>query len=42
MLTLGAAAFGAFVSLPGALAGGLVLGLVEPDRLGRDVQRPDG
>ena len=28
MLTLGAAAFGAFVSLPGALAGGLVLGLV--------------
>lgn len=28
MLTLGAAAFGAFVSLPGALAGGLVLGVV--------------
>src|SRR3954447_19149323 len=28
MLTLGAAAFGAFVSLPGALAGGLLLGLV--------------
>ena len=28
MLTLGAAAFGAFVSLPGALAGGVVLGLV--------------
>src|SRR4051812_16208272 len=28
MLTLGAAAFGAFVSIPGALAGGLVIGLV--------------
>jgi ABC-type branched-subunit amino acid transport system ATPase component/ABC-type branched-subunit amino acid transport system permease subunit len=28
MLTLGAAAFGAFTSLPGALAGGLLLGLV--------------
>lgn len=28
MLTLGAAAFGAFVSVPGALVGGLVLGLV--------------
>jgi ABC-type branched-subunit amino acid transport system ATPase component/ABC-type branched-subunit amino acid transport system permease subunit len=28
MVTLGAAAFGAFVSLPGALAGGLLLGLV--------------
>ena len=28
MLTLGAAAFGAFVSLPAALGGGLVLGLV--------------
>jgi len=28
MLTLGAAAFGAFVSLPGALAGGLLIGLV--------------
>jgi ABC-type branched-subunit amino acid transport system ATPase component/ABC-type branched-subunit amino acid transport system permease subunit len=28
MLTLGAAAFGAFVSLPGALAGGVLLGLV--------------
>jgi branched-subunit amino acid ABC-type transport system permease component len=28
MLTLGAAAFGAFVSMPGALAGGLLLGLV--------------
>lgn len=27
MLTLGAAAFGAFVSIPGALVGGLVLGL---------------
>ena len=28
MLTLGAAAFGAFVSLPGALAGGIALGLI--------------
>ncbi|HET7721661.1 MAG TPA: branched-chain amino acid ABC transporter permease, partial [Acidimicrobiales bacterium] len=28
MLTLGAAAFGAFISVPGALVGGLVLGLV--------------
>jgi ABC-type branched-subunit amino acid transport system ATPase component/ABC-type branched-subunit amino acid transport system permease subunit len=28
MLTLGAAAFGAFVSIPGALLGGLVIGLV--------------
>jgi ABC-type branched-subunit amino acid transport system ATPase component/ABC-type branched-subunit amino acid transport system permease subunit len=28
MLTLGAAAFGAFVSIPGALIGGLVLGLI--------------
>jgi ABC-type branched-subunit amino acid transport system ATPase component/ABC-type branched-subunit amino acid transport system permease subunit len=28
MFTLGAAAFGAFVSIPGALAGGLILGLV--------------
>src|SRR4051812_34835199 len=28
MLTLGAAAFGAFVSIPGALAGGLLIGLV--------------
>lgn len=28
MLTLGAAAFGAFVSVPGALAGGVALGLV--------------
>src|SRR6266571_181551 len=28
VVTLGAAAFGAFVSLPGALAGGLLIGLV--------------
>src|SRR5438309_5583526 len=28
MVTLGAAAFGAFVSLPGALAGGMLIGLV--------------
>ncbi|TMK86239.1 MAG: hypothetical protein E6G57_12650, partial [Actinobacteria bacterium] len=28
MVTLGAAAFGAFVSMPGALAGGLLIGLV--------------
>jgi ABC-type branched-subunit amino acid transport system ATPase component/ABC-type branched-subunit amino acid transport system permease subunit len=31
MLTLGAAAFGAFVSLPGALGGGLLLGVVSQE-----------
>jgi ABC-type branched-subunit amino acid transport system ATPase component/ABC-type branched-subunit amino acid transport system permease subunit len=42
MLTLGAAAFGAFVSLPGALAGGIALGLISQFVSGETSSAADG